>query len=135
MTTTLISHLPLADELGQIDQLGGGLAGQIGGLDRGDRLRRETCDGCLEIGERAGVDDDLLDAFDLVVGQVAPADPIEDLELAMVGGSPRPRQQRRRLALAQVAADGLARGALGARTRPSRRRASGTHRRAVGRTR
>ena len=66
----------------------------------------------LELGERAGVDDHLLDAGDTVTVEAGSADAGQHGELLGVRTPDRAGEQRRRLALAEVVADRLAGEAL-----------------------
>ena len=83
----------------------------------------------------AGVDEHLLDALDLVGGQVGVADASRTARWAGVGPGDGDGQQGRGLALAQVVADRLAGDGRRRRTRRARRRAAGRRRRAAGRRR
>ena len=67
--------------------------------------------------ERAGVDDDLLDPDDLVGVEIGGTDAVEHDTLRAVGRGDGAGEQWRRLALAQVTADRLARRPWHRRTR------------------
>ena len=104
------------------------------GGERGARFDHEPVDRRLHVVERAGAHEQRLQRGDVGLGEVGRAELGEQLAVALGRAGARDRDERRRLALAEVVAHRLAGDRRSRRTRRACRRGAGTPHPSAGRS-